>query len=355
MADVARHASVSPQTVSRVSNGHSNVDSVTRERVVESMRVLGYRPNGAARALKSGRFNTIGVIMFTLETFGNMRTLDAIAKEAARADYAVTLIPVSNPTMGRLSGAYNRLGEAAVDGVVIIFEAHLLDDAEFTLPPGLPVVVIDSNTGSEYTVVDTDQALGARQATEHLLALGHKQVWHIAGPQTSFSASHRVESWRRTLRDAGIAPPEPLYGDWTTESGYRHGLTLGRRQDVTAIFAANDQMALGAMRALHELGREIPGDISVVGFDDMEEAHSFWPPLTTVRQDFAAVGRLSIQKLLAKVARIESDTDERATVPTELVIRNSTGAPRAIVSPDATGAAHSDGMTVPADAVPKLT
>jgi DNA-binding LacI/PurR family transcriptional regulator len=329
MADVARHAGVSPQTVSRVSNGHSNVDAATKEKVVESMRSLGYRPNGAARALKSGHFNTIGVIMFTLETFGNMRTLDAIAREAARANFAVTLIPVSDPTMGRVSGAYNRLSEAAVDGVVIIFEAHLLDDAEFILPPGVPVVVIDSNAGSEYGVVDTDQALGARQATEHLLALGHRQVWHIAGPLTSFSASHRAESWRRTLQDAGITPPEPLYGDWTTESGYRHGLTLGRRRDVTAIFAANDQMALGAMRALHELGREIPADVSVVGFDDMEEAHSFWPPLTTVRQDFAAVGRLSIQKLLGKIGRSAHDQDEKTTVPTELIVRNSTGILRA--------------------------
>ena len=327
MADVARLAGVAPVTVSRVSNGHSNVDPATRQRVIESMRALGYRPNGAARALKSGRFNTIGVIMFTLATFGNMRTLDAIAQEAARANYAVTLIPVSDPTLGRVSGAYNRLSEAAVDGAVIVFEAHLLDEAEFSLPPGIPVVVVDSNAGSGYTVVDTDQAQGARQATGHLLGLGHRQVWHIAGPPTSFSATHRVESWRRTLREAGIRPPKPRYGDWTTESGYRHGLVLGRRPGVTAIFAGNDQMALGAMRALHELGRRIPEEVSVVGFDDMEEAHSFWPPLTTVRQNFAAVGRLSIQKLLSKVADAGADVNDRTTVPTQLIIRASTGAP----------------------------
>jgi DNA-binding LacI/PurR family transcriptional regulator len=328
MADVAQHAGVSSQTVSRVSNGLTNVDDRTRDRVLESMKTLGYRPNRAARALKSGRFQTIGVIMFTLETFGNMRTLDAIAMEAARADYSVTLIPIVDRTLGGVSGTYNRLSEQAVDGVVIIFEAHLLDDAEFTLPPGLPVVVIDSNAGSEYTVVDTDQAQGARLATEHLLALGHRQVWHIAGPADSFSAAHRVESWQNTLREAGITPPEVLHGDWTTESGYRHGLMLGRRDDVTAIFAANDQMALGAMRALHELGRNIPGDVSVVGFDDMEEAHSFWPPLTTVHQDFTAVGRLSLQKLLHKVSNADTKND-RTTVPTRLIVRSSTGAPRA--------------------------
>lgn len=327
MADVARHAGVSPQTVSRVSNGHHNVDAATRQKVVASMQALGYRPNGAARALKRGHFNTIGVIMFTLETFGNMRTLDAITQEAARADCAVTLLPVPDPTLPRVSGAYDRLREAAVDGVVIIFEAHLLDDATFVLPPGIPVVVVDSDAGSGYPIVDTDQAQGARQATGHLLALGHRQVWHIAGPRTSFSGSHRVESWRRTLREAGITPPQPVYGDWTTESGYRHGLVLGARPDVTAIFAANDQMALGAMRALHELGRDIPGEVSVVGFDDMEEAHSFWPPLTTVRQDFAAVGRLSVRKLLRKVSGTDPDGDDRITVPTELVVRASSGPP----------------------------
>jgi DNA-binding LacI/PurR family transcriptional regulator len=327
MADVARLAGVSSQTVSRVSNGRSNVDDRTRERVIAAMRTLGYRPNGAARALQSGRFHTIGVIMSTLETFGNMRTLDAIAKEAARADYSVTLIPIAAPTLPRVSGAYRRLSEQAVDGVVIIFETHLLDHAEFVLPHGIPVVVIDSDTGPGYTVVDTDQALGARQATGHLLQLGHRQVWHIAGPEGSFSATHRAESWQRTLTSAGITPPELLRGDWTAESGYRHGLMLGRSPDITAIFAANDQMALGAMRALHELGRDIPGDVSVVGFDDMEEARSFWPPLTTIHQDFAAVGRLSIQKLLDKVAAADTadDGNSKTTVPTELVIRNSTG------------------------------
>jgi DNA-binding LacI/PurR family transcriptional regulator len=326
MADVAQLAGVSSQTVSRVSNGQPNVDETTRARVLQAMEALGYRPNGAARALKSGRFHTIGVIMTTLQTLGNIRTLDAIASEAARSDYSVLLMPVSDPTLLGVSGAYQRLSAQAVDGAVIILEARLLDRAEFALPPGIPVVVIDSGAGPDYAVVDTDQALGARQATEHLLGLGHRQVWHIAGPETSFSAAHRTESWARTLLAAGITPPPVLRGDWTCDSGYAHGLTLGRQAGVTAIFAANDEMAFGAMRALHELGRDIPGDVSVVGFDDMDVAGSFWPPLTTVRQDFAAVGRLSIQKLLRKVADagLPSSTD---IVPTELIIRRSTAAP----------------------------
>jgi DNA-binding LacI/PurR family transcriptional regulator len=326
MADVARLAGVSSQTVSRVSNGRSNVDDRTRERVITAMQALGYRPNGAARSLKSGRFHSIGVIMTTLETFGNQHTLDAIAKEAARADYSVTLMPISDPSLTRLSGAYRRLSGQAVDGVVIILEAHLLDQAELILPPGIPVVVIDSDAGPGYTVVDTDQAQGARQATEHLLGLGHRQVWHIAGPQSSFSAAHRVESWQRTLASAGLTPPVVLRGDWSTGSGYRHGLALGQRADATAIFAANDQMALGVMRAMHELGRDIPGEVSIVGFDDMKEARSFWPPLTTIRQDLGAVGRLSIQKLLGKVSGADTG-NSKTLVPTELIVRASTARP----------------------------
>jgi DNA-binding LacI/PurR family transcriptional regulator len=326
MADVARLAGVSSQTVSRVSNGQANVDEATRARVLDAMQTLGYRPNGAARALKTGRFHTIGVIMTTLQTLGNIRTLDAIATEAARADYSVLLMPISDRTLRGVSGAYRRLSAQAVDGAVIIREARFLDRAEFALPPGIPVVVIDSGAGPGYTVVDTDQALGARQATEHLLGLGHSQVWHIAGPETSFSAAHRAESWERTLQAAGITPPPLLRGNWTAESGYGHGLTLGRRPDVTAIFAANDEMALGVMRALHELGRDVPADVSIVGFDDMDVAASFWPPLTTVRQDFAAVGRLSIQKLLTKVSGTIPGPDT-TIVPTALIIRASTASP----------------------------
>lgn len=327
MADVAAHAGVSSQTVSRVSNGLSNVDETTRERVLESMRTLGYRPNGAARALKSGRFNSIGVITFTLATLGNMRTLDAIASAAAAADYSVSLIPLPDPTLGAVSGAYTRLSEQAVDGVVIIFEAHLLDQVEITLPPGLPIVVVDSNANSGYSVVDTDQTQGARQATQHLLDLGHKQVWHISGPVNSFSAIHRADSWRATLAASGITPPPAHAGDWSAESGYRIGLELGRRNDVTAIFAANDQMALGALRALHELGRSVPEDVSVVGFDDVEEAGSFWPPLTTVRQDFGSVGRLCFESIMEQMEQPGSSASF-AAVPTELIVRASTAPPR---------------------------
>lgn len=334
MADVARHAGVSSQTVSRVSNGHNNVEEPTRLRVLASMAELGYRPNRAARALRSGKFRSIGVIMFTLATFGNMRTLEAIARQAMAAGYSITLIPVATPTAGEVTGAYDRLSEQAVDGIVVVFESHLMERGEFRTPVGVPVVVIDSNPDVAYPVVDTDQHQGARQATRHLLELGHRTVWHVSGPRTSFSATHRAEAWAETLTEAGIEPPELLFGDWSTESGYLHGLELGRRDDVTAIFAANDQMALGVIRALHELGRDVPGNVSVVGFDDLEESSSFWPPLTTIRQNFSEVGRVAMAMLLDSLETAGSTTLRSTLVPTELIVRASTAPPRGGDLPD---------------------
>jgi DNA-binding LacI/PurR family transcriptional regulator len=327
MADVAAHAGVSAQTVSRVSNGAQNVEASTRQRVMDAMAELGYRPNSAARALKTGRFRSIGIIMFTLSTLGNMRTLDAIVTAASGAGYTITLMPVPHPTEGEVAGAFSRLQEEAVDGVVIIIEAHMLDRADVIIPVGLPVVIIDSDAGDPFVVVDTDQEQGTRLVTQHLLDLGHTAIVHVAGPSTSYSAARRAAEWRATMIDAGLAPEDPAQGDWTTASGYRIGTELGRRADITGIVAANDQMALGIMHALHELGRDVPGDISVVGFDDTEESSSFWPPLTTVHQDFTEIGRRSMQVLLEMLDGREPSGDR--IVPTRLVVRESAGAPRA--------------------------
>lgn len=323
MADVARLAGVSSQTVSRVSNGYAGVNEETRRQVLAAMKELGYRPNSAARALKRGEFRTIGVITFTLSTTGNVRTLEAIAQSAAREGYAVTLLPVAVPTQDEVRGAFSRLEELAVDAVIVIMEVHLLDAATITLPPHVQVVVVDSDAGEHYTVVDTDQAGGTRAAVRHLLDLGHDTVWHLAGPDGSFAAQRRTDAWRAELTEAGRTVPEPVRGDWSAESGYRAGLALAARPECTAVFAANDQMALGLLRALHESGRRVPEEVSVIGFDDIPEATSFLPPLTTVHQDFAEVGRLCVRAVLRKMRQ---DGEERGTtlVPTRLVVRGST-------------------------------
>ncbi|WP_308491879.1 LacI family DNA-binding transcriptional regulator [Microbacterium terrisoli] len=322
--DVAREAGVSAQTVSRVANGKDVVRPATRERVIAAMQTLGYRPNSAARALKSGRYRTIGVIMFTLSSYGNMRTLEAIATEAAAAGYALTLIPLDAATQASVSGAFAQLSEQAVDGIVIVIEAHLLHQAEIELPSGLPVVVVDAGAQARRPVVDTDQAQGARLATEHLLDLGHQTVRHIAGPVESFSAERRLQSWRDTLVGWGAPVHQPLRGDWSADSGYRAGLALAAEPTVTAVFAANDQMALGAMRAFHETGRSVPTDISVVGFDDTREAANFWPPLTTIHQHFERVGVLALTALLQQIDGVDAPSPD--LVPTELIVRASTAA-----------------------------
>ncbi|ONI75809.1 LacI family transcriptional regulator [Kribbella sp. ALI-6-A] len=327
MADVARVAGVSGQTVSRVANGRANVDAATRDRVLAAMREVGYRPNSAARALRNGQFRSIGVIVFELSSFGNTRTLDAIATAATTSGYAVNLLPVLDATQGAVSTAFTRLGEQAVDGVIILIEAHQLDEAEVMLPEGLPVVVVDSSAHYDYPIVDTDQAQGARLATEHLLDLGHATVWHLGGPPSSFAAARRLRSWQQTLTERGCPVPPVLVGDWSPRSGYETGLELAADPEVTAVFVANDHMALGLLRALHEKGRSIPGDLSVVGFDDTAESAHFWPPLTTVRQSFAEVGRRSVDALIREIQAGEHHHDPVA-VPTELVVRNSTAPPR---------------------------
>ncbi len=247
MADVARLAGVSSQTVSRVSNGFPGVNEETRQQVLAAMKELGYRPNSAARALKRGEFRTIGVIIFGLSTTGNVRTLEAIATSAAHEGYAVTLLPVAVPTQDEVRGAFSRLGELAVDAVIVIMEVHLLDAATLSLPPHVQVVVADSDAGDRYTVVDTDQAGGTRTAVRHLLDLGHRTVWHLAGPRGV-----------RTRRSAAPTPGAPNSSrpggprrPWCAATGRRSpatrpGCGLAAQPDCTAVFAANDQMALGA-------------------------------------------------------------------------------------------------------------
>ncbi|WP_433834064.1 LacI family DNA-binding transcriptional regulator [Actinoplanes sp. CA-015351] len=326
MADVARLAGVSSQTVSRVANGQAGVVESTREQVLAAMRELGYRPNSAARSLRYGRFNTIGVILFGLASTGNSRTVEAIATHAAAEGYAITLIPVGMPTQDNVLGAFTRMGELAVDGVILIIEVHLLDAAAVTLPPGVHVVVVDSDAGDRYPVVDTDQADGARQAVRHLLDLGHHTVHHVAGPAESYAAERRTGAWRTALEESGRPVPVVERGDWSADSGYHAGLRLAADPSCTAIFAANDQMALGVLRALHESGRQVPAEVSVVGFDDIADASSYLPPLTTVHQDFAEVGRRCVHLLLDQIHQ-EPTPPGTDLVPTTLIPRASTAPP----------------------------
>ena len=187
----------------------------------------------------------------------------------------------------------------------------------------MPLVAVEAGPVGGVPVVAIDQHAGAAAATRHLLDLGHETVWHVAGPRTFLEAQRRLEGWRSTLTAAGLQPPEPLFGDWSARSGFDLGRRLARDRSITAVFVANDQMALGLLRAMHEAGRDIPGDVSVVGFDDIPESTYFSPPLTTVRQDFDELGSRSV-RLLLRMLDAGRPLPAGASATPQLIVRGST-------------------------------
>jgi DNA-binding LacI/PurR family transcriptional regulator len=326
MADVAKLAGVSHQTVSRVINGSAHVRPETRRRVMEAMGALDYRPNPAARALVTGRSGTLGVVGFDTTLYGPASALFAIEQAAHAAGYFITVVSMAVLDRESLLAAVERLRLQGVDGILVITPHEGAAEAVVNLPTSIPVVAVEAARPNSVPLVAVDQFAGAVSATQLLLDLGHNTAWHVAGPREFLEAQQRVDGWRTTLERAGADVPEVLVGDWSPGSGYRLGQQLAEDPDVTAIFAANDQMALGVLRALHEHGRRIPGDVSVVGFDDIPEAQYFTPPLTTVRQNFAEVGRSSL-RLLLELMKGGDHPPQRLIIAPELVVRRSTAPP----------------------------
>ncbi len=323
MADVAKLAGVSHQTVSRVINDSVHVRAETRRRVLEAMSELDYRPNSAARALVTGRSRTLGVVSFDTTLYGPASTLFAIEQAAHAAAYFITIVSLIALDRDSVRSAVDRLRAQGVEGIMVIAPQAAAAEALIDLPAGLPIVAVEAGPADALPVVTVDQFGGAAAATRLLLDLGHRTVWHIAGARDWLEAEQRIDGWRATLEAAGCEIPPLLVGDWSPRSGYELGARLADDRDVTAVFVANDQMALGVLRALHERGRRIPADVSVVGFDDIPEAPYFTPPLTTVRQDFIEMGRSSLG-LLLEVMEPRDGAPPRVTVAPELIVRAST-------------------------------
>jgi DNA-binding LacI/PurR family transcriptional regulator len=326
MADVARIAGVSHQTVSRVLNESDRVRPETRERVLLAMRELDYRPNSVARALVTGRSRTLGVVSFDTTLYGPASTLFGIERAAHSQGYFVSIVSVTSLDRASVLRAVERLRAQGVDGILIITPQDTAAEAVLHPPPDMPVVAVEAGPEKSVPVVAVDQVAGARAATEHLLELGHRTVWHVAGPSDWLEARQRVDGWMAALQRAGADVPPLLTGDWSARSGYELGQRLATVRDITAIFAANDQMALGILRALYEAGREVPRDLSLVGFDDIPEAQFFTPPLTTVQQDFNELGRQSLMLLLEEIAMSERSS-AHVVVPPTLKVRESTAPP----------------------------
>ncbi|MGY1633405.1 LacI family DNA-binding transcriptional regulator [Geodermatophilus sp. SYSU D01186] len=326
MSDVAARAGVSHQTVSRVINGHRNVAPQTRERVERAIRELGYRPNSAARALVTGSTRTIGFVTVNINQYGPAQTLVGLEQAARAAGYSLSVTVLDEATAEAMRAAVDRFVGQSVDAVVALATYDDAAEALHLIDTPLPVVIVQSGGAVEEPAVGVDQVTGARLATRHLLGLGHRTVHHVTGPADSQEARDRIAGWRAELCAHGVPVPPYLRGDWTPSSGYAAGKDLAARvragEEVTAVFLANDQMALGLLAAFHEEGLDAPRDVSVVGFDDLPEAPYFTPPLTTVRQDFAELGRRGVRLVLARLHGEELHPDP---VPPALLVRSSTG------------------------------
>jgi DNA-binding LacI/PurR family transcriptional regulator len=324
MADVAKLAGVSHQTVSRVVNGSELVRRETRARVELAMRQLHYRPNPVARALATGRSKTVGVVTFDTALYGPALALLAIERAAHEAGFFVSITSLQAPDGPSLTVAAESLLSQNVEAIFVIAPQREVAQAVLQLPTAVPIVAVEAGPESGVPVVAVDQFAGAAAATRHLLDLGHETVWHIAGPEDWLEAAERVAGWKAALAEARAEIPPQLVGDWSAEAGYELGANLARNDDVTAVFVANDAMALGLLRRLHEADRRVPDSISVVGFDDIPEAAYFTPPLTTVRQDFMELGRTSFEVALERIGGDRAPT-ERISITPELVVRHSTG------------------------------
>ncbi|QIG39528.1 LacI family DNA-binding transcriptional regulator [Microbacterium sp. 4R-513] len=323
--DVARLADVSYQTVSRVLNNHPSVRPETRERVLQVMSDLQYRPNLAARALVTSRSHTIGILAAASSMYGPASSIAAIEAAARTRGYWVSTanIDPSDPTS--IPEGLAHLMAQSIEGLVVIAPQVRVVRALASQPLEVPYVTLQSTDLDVDHMLSVDQLAGARLATKHLISLGHRGIYHLAGPQDWIEAEARMRGFLAEMSANDVPTTAPILGDWTAEFGYYAGRELLQVRDFTAVFSSNDQMALGFMHAVRDEGLDVPRDISIVGFDDIPEAAHFWPPLTTVRQDFAELGRRCVELLLG---RAEADAEPApATIVPELIVRRSTGLP----------------------------
>jgi DNA-binding LacI/PurR family transcriptional regulator len=320
--DVARLAGVSYQTVSRVLNNSEALRPSTKERVLEVIDQLGYRPNQAARALVTSRSRTIGVLTSQTAHYGPGTTLSAIEEAARDAGYVLSTTSLATSDYDSIRDRLEYLVSQSVEGIVVIAPQVRVFDAIRELDIRVPLVTVDSTQRGDRSL-SVDQVTGARLATRHLIDLGHRHILHLAGPQDWIDAEARMRGFVDEVVDCDLVAYPPILGDWTADFGHYVGRELLQRGGFTAVFAANDQMALGLLHAFQEGGLEVPRDVSVVGFDDIPEAAHYWPPLTTVRQDFHQIGRRSLALLLGELSGSRGPAHEQ--IMPQLVVRQSTG------------------------------
>jgi LacI family transcriptional regulator len=327
MIDVATLAGVSQQTVSRVVNGAPNVAPEIRERVEVAIEQLRYRRNTAAAALASNRTMNLGVVSYALSVHGVSVALFGISEQARLSGYSTRLITIGSLDRQSFRTALHELSSDEVDGVIVLAPLHAAIEVLRSIETDVPVITFEQGSEESTMSVSIDEVDGARRAVRHLLELGHRTVWHVEGPAGWMASDARRRGWATELSEAGrLVPPVISTPDWSAESGYRAGLELAEISDVTAVFAANDPFALGIIKAFDERGLDVPGAVSIVGFDDVPEARYFRPGLTTVTLDFEEIGRVAVERILALMRGEEAQTIP--LIAPELVLRESTTGPR---------------------------
>lgn len=326
MFDVAKHAGVSHQTVSRVLNDLPGVAAATRVRVQQAMAELNYAPSPTARAMARRRSGSIGLIQAGRPDYGPSSAALGFNEAAREAGYAVSQASMRALDADALTQAVHRLVLQRVEAIVLISGEREGVDVLRGIDAGVPVVAVASEPEPGMHRVSFDQAAGARLATEHLIGLGHRRIAHVAGPADSMDAAERRRGFAAALDAHGLEQRSPFAGDWLAASGHAAGRLLLADGWPTAVFVGNDQMSLGLLAACHEAGMRVPEDLSVVGFDDIPEAAFFTPALTTMRQDFDTLGR-DIMATVVDVLGDESSAPDRTARVPELVVRASTAPP----------------------------
>lgn len=334
---VAREAGVSPQTVSRVANNHPDVSPETRERVQRVIDRLSYQPSHIARTLIQGHSRTLGVVGTGLEYYGPSRTLFGIEKQADDLGYALHLTLIRQPERSDVDQVRRDLLSRHVEGIIWAVPEIADNRAWIRRINGsasVPIVFINMHPDPELSVVAVDNRAGGRLATDHLLSQSYRRLGLITGPADWWEVRERRLGWEDALRAAGLAAEENLVveGDWSPPSGERAlRRLLEQRPDVEAVFVCNDQMAVGALQAARALGRRVPGDLGIIGFDDIPESAYFEPSLSTVRQDMGELGSRAVKevcRLIEATHQGKSATQPMSVfIKPELIVRASSMSP----------------------------